>query len=105
MKYVRALSSCALLSSVEDIFRASTLFGVEERSGVYFLFGANKELQYVGSSKNVHRRLWDWKKKARFDIERITIQWCSESARAVLEEAYIKKLRPKYNRAMTRNEE
>jgi DNA polymerase-3 subunit epsilon len=90
-----------LLNILEDLPRAT---------GVYFFYNENNELLYVGKSKNIHKRVnqhftnTSSKSKALQKLtEEVSFEIAGNELIALLKEnEYIKTLKPKYNRALTK---
>ena len=89
--------------SKERIVKAATPLGVEIDSAVYFLIDESGEIIYVGSSRQVYKRLFSWKKRGRFQFSRAAILYCVEDVRLILEEMYIREFSPKHNKTFKGN--
>ena len=74
--------------------------GVPEKPGVYVISSKSKVTQYVGMSGNMQERLQDHLTKG--DVKAAdqfqVLPASGESEAAKLEEAYIKRLKPKQNK-------
>ena len=96
------------------IMRASVRAGCADRPGVYRMLSAEGEVVYVGKSKRVRTRLLSYfrceypeDKGARILRDAVRIDWeyaPSEFAALLLELQLIKRLRPRYNVAMKRDD-
>jgi excinuclease ABC subunit C len=96
------------------IMRASVRAGCADRPGVYRMLSANGEVVYVGKSKRVRTRLLSYfrcefpgDKGARILRDAVRIDWeytPSEFAALLLELQLIKRLRPRFNVAMKRDD-
>lgn len=96
------------------IMRASVRSGCADRPGVYRMTSAEGEVVYVGKSKRVRTRLLSYfrcefpeDKGARILRDAVRIDWeytPSEFAALLLELQLIKRLRPRYNVAMKRDD-
>ena len=85
---------------------------VPESCGVYFLYGKNEELLYIGKAKNLKKRLDSHfssdlrvpvDKKLRRLCFRIDFEYClNELAALLMESSSIKEQKPKLNRALKR---
>ncbi len=81
-------------------------------TGVYFFYNENSELLYVGKSKNIHKRVnqhftnTSSKAKALQKLtDDVSFEIAGNELMALLKEnEYIKTLKPKYNRALTKTE-
>jgi excinuclease ABC subunit C len=94
--------------------RASVRAGCADRPGVYRMLSADGEVVYVGKSKRVRTRLLSYfrcefpeDKGARILRDAVRIDWeyaPSEFAALLLELQLIKRLRPRFNVAMKRDD-
>jgi len=81
-----------------------------KEAGVYFFYNENDELLYVGKSKNIYKRVnqhftnTSSKSKSLQKLtEEVTFEIAGNELMALLKEnEYIKTLKPKYNRALTK---
>lgn len=88
------------------------LEGLPKAIGVYFFYNENNELLYVGKSKNIHKRVNQHftnsssKSKALQKLtEEVSFEIAGNELMALLKEnEYIKTLKPKYNRALTKTQ-
>jgi excinuclease ABC subunit C len=96
------------------LMRASVRAGCADRPGVYRMLSADGEVVYVGKSKKVRARLLSYfrcefpeDKGARILRDAVRIDWeytPSEFAALLLELQLIKRLRPRFNVAMKRDD-
>ncbi len=84
------------------------LHSIPEECGVYYLYDENKEVIYVGKSRNIRKRLFEHfsdptakGEKLRMGVADISYEVTgSELVALLLESAEIKRLQPRVNRAM-----
>ncbi len=83
-----------------------------ERVGVYFFYNENKDLIYIGKSKNIKKRVLTHlgnvktQKAIRMKSEVASVDFYitgSELVALLMESAEIKKYKPKYNKAQTKS--
>jgi len=93
------------LSKLPGTIHFDDIHKIPETSGIYYFFGQNDHLLYVGKSKNIQKRVFQhfsnattksWKFLSR--TERIDFEETGSEIAAILrEDAVIKKERPEYN--------
>lgn len=93
------------LSKLPDQLTLEDIHNIPERSGIYYFFGENDHLLYVGKSKNIQKRVMQHfskpTSKSRKFLERtrrIDFEETGSEITAILrEDAVIKRMKPEYN--------
>jgi len=103
------------LGSPEEFYKDKNRLstdGIPEKCGVYYIWGENDKLLYIGKAVNLKQRLNSHfsadlrvsvDKKIRAQCQRISYELClNELAALLMESSEIKNLNPRYNRALKR---
>lgn len=102
----------ALMTRRVDNIKSYILKKLPEECGVYYFLDANKNIIYIGKSKNAYQRAIahfntdsQKNKKMLFELMDVDfVEYGSELVALLVETDEIKKLKPKYNRARKKTE-
>lgn len=102
----------ALMTRRVDSIKSYILKKLPESCGVYYFLDSNKEIIYIGKSKNAYQRALSHfttesakNKKMLFELTDVDfVEYGSELIALLVETDEIKRLKPKYNRARKKTE-